>query len=155
MERFFALAICIAMLIGNNGCAGVQKQENSEKFCRLVNMATNPDNMELIFKGVESGHPAILKIPQGMEVPLQIDLDSPLLRLSQKPTILRFIAGRDFFIMLKKDETKVSLDGRSWVDAKNITLVKSLFGFQRGVFKMALNSGKSGETLFVLNISTQ
>ena len=155
MEQFFAFTICIAMLLGHSGCAGVQKQENTEKFTRLINMATSTDNMELIFKGVESGHPAILKIPQGAQVPLQINLDSPLLSLAQEPVILHLVASRDFFIMLKKDTAKVSLDRQSWVDAKNIALVKSLLGFQRGVFKIAMNSGKSGEALFVLNISTQ
>jgi hypothetical protein len=155
MAGFFAFTICFTILIAYSGCAGVQRQEDSEKFIRLVNMATNQDNMEIILKGVESGHPAILKIPKGMEVPLQINLDSPLLSLTQKSVILHCIAGRNFFIKLRKDEAKVSLDGQYWVDAKNIALVKSMFGFQRGVFKIALNSDKSGEALFVLNISTQ
>ena len=156
MERFFAVVLCLVMLLGGMNCSGIQnKPEEKEEFYLLADLTKRPNELHHVFKSVESGQPVILKIDQGMEIPLRIDLDAPLVHLSQEQAIIRFIAAQDFFIMFVKEGARISLDGQSWVDTGNIASMKSLLGVRRGTLKIALASGKAGETLFVFKISTE
>ena len=159
MKYFLTIAIyllLLLLLLTNFSCSNVpQKQDNSKGFYHLADIVRKPGEMQHILKGVDSGQQVILKIEKGTPLPLQIDLDAPLVHLDQKQEPIRFIATQDFYILLSKKGPQLSLDSRSWVDTKNIASVKSLLGFRHGVFKVALMSDESGEALFVLDISTE
>jgi hypothetical protein len=156
MRRCFIIGVCLALLGWTYGCSAVQqKPEEPEPCYRLADMVGKPDQMARVLKGVDAGRPAILRIDEGTQLPLQIALDAPLVRLSRKQVILPFVAARDFYIMLTREGARISLDAESWVDTKNLASVKSLLGFERGVFKLTLAPEGSGNSLFVLDISTE
>ena len=155
MERSFTAVLCLVMLLWCMNCSGIQKNPDDPEFYQLADLTKKPNELKQVFKSVESGTPVILKIDQGMEIPFRIDVDTPLVHLSQEQAIIRVIAARDFFIMFDKEGARISLDGQSWADTGNIAAMKSLLGFKRGILKIALASGKAGATLFVFTISTE
>lgn len=156
MERFFCVAMSIVVLLQFFGCRGVQqKPENTVKFYHLADIAAKPGELRRVLKGVDSGRQVMLKIDKGTQLPLQINLAAPLIRLGDKQAIIRISVVQDFYILLSGKGAKLSLDGKSWTATKDLDSVKSLLGIHRAVFEVSLAPHESSSALFVLEISTE
>ena len=144
-----ALILCLFA-----GCSGIQKIETAQ--LHTIDFSTVDDRRDLsvlaeMAEGKPLKEPVVMKLPKGFELPVQVILKTPLVKMDSKCGTMVF--SQDLFLYLSQSSMLVSPDKINWADMSDFESVKKLFGWGDGNIAMGIGTGRDQGTLLGIKIS--
>ncbi len=153
IANVFLLGMVLTSFVLFTGCSGVQTIDTSgikEVTITSANLAS--EHVDLV-RNVQAGKDVIFKVPAGQTLPLQINIDMPMIKTVGVPNEIRF--KRDTYFYISKNRMLISPDGTSWAPIQDLDSLKKLYGWSRGTLAIGLSASKKHNVRLEMSLIAQ
>jgi hypothetical protein len=160
LHRIIRLLVYVPVGAAVLACQTTQNQTTQqslnppEMVFSLAHLNTKPDTRNAMFQAIARGQTAVIKIDKDYIFPLIFDLKNNAAQVDLNNNTIELSFKQDMFLSISKEATKLSKDGRTWHNIKDLKALKNLLAYNKGSLTFSLSANPANSVAIVMTIAT-